>query len=648
MVHRFLLCVFVMFAFFCEKTGAQTPLIDSLKKKISLTDLSAKRLDAILALCEYRQSLHADTLSYYATIARKIATDLNEKTKLELADFFIANSLSRKGELEKSREITDESLQKLSYKNNKNAYVKFCLQQGQLFMRENKYKEALEVFFKLLTESEEEHDTLAQINAKNNIGWVNMEMGRNAVAIEWFYKTLSTPHSVTPDYFSVVYSNMAASYNELNKNDSAEYFVKKAVALNRQKMNNLQFMANALAIEADIFIDTKRAHLAEVPLNEVVAIRKLIGEPFYIVSDMMQLALYYSSINQPQKGIVQCNEGIAMARKFGLDAKLPILYGALAENYKAAGNYQKYAETLQQVIALKDSLYEKNSAESLVELQTRYNFQKVQNTIIKQQLDITKKDYDLTRKNYLLYGSALITFLLLVTAYFIFKNYRRKQKMRMELLLQNQKNKATMEVVEAKETERKRIAADLHDNLGAYAASIASNIDHIKILSTDAATEKAIQELRNNSQAIVSQLNDTIWVMKKDALSLTAISDRLKIFIQRMQSSYPHLKMDVIEKINEDHLLPPSHAFHLFQVLQEAINNAVRHSGGNQVTVSIESNGSWKITISDNGKGFEGSPDKEGNGLSNMKNRAIESGWNIQWQSELPGGTTVIISPTTN
>ncbi|MEJ0105397.1 MAG: hypothetical protein WDO19_23820 [Bacteroidota bacterium] len=49
----------------------------------------------------------------------------------------------------------------------------------------------------------------------------------------------------------------------------------------------------------------------------------------------------------------------------------------------------------------------------------------------------------------------------------------------MRMLLEKEKDMSLLAVARAEEKERKRIAADLHDNLGAYAASIASNIDHI-------------------------------------------------------------------------------------------------------------------------------------------------------------------------
>ncbi|MEP6700204.1 MAG: ATP-binding protein, partial [Bacteroidota bacterium] len=196
----------------------------------------------------------------------------------------------------------------------------------------------------------------------------------------------------------------------------------------------------------------------------------------------------------------------------------------------------------------------------------------------------------------------------------------------------------------AEENERKRIAADLHDNLGAYAAAIASNVSHIQQAGNN---EAALNELNINAQSIVSQLNDTIWVLKKDNLSLTAISDRIKTFIQRIRFSYPDINIDVTEHINTDMLLPPGQAFNLYQIIKEAISNAVKHSLSKNVRVYFESEKEWKVFISDDGTGIS-EPDKlqaNGNGLSNMRKRTKESGWQIDWLENKPQGTQVLITP---
>jgi signal transduction histidine kinase len=205
-----------------------------------------------------------------------------------------------------------------------------------------------------------------------------------------------------------------------------------------------------------------------------------------------------------------------------------------------------------------------------------------------------------------------------------------------------------MKTITLLEKERKRIAADLHDNLGAYAASIVSNLEHIAIRETDPESSTALHELRHNSQSIVSQLSDTIWVLKKDALTLTAISDRIKVFVQRIQRSYPGVQIDVQENIERDTELLPMQAFHLFRIVQEAVNNALRHSGGTQVLVEINSGDSWTVSVRDNGLGLDLPETGGGNGLNNMMERSKEAGWNIRWNRNETAGMTVTIDSTIN
>jgi signal transduction histidine kinase len=279
----------------------------------------------------------------------------------------------------------------------------------------------------------------------------------------------------------------------------------------------------------------------------------------------------------------------------------------------------------------------------LKDLEIKYNLQKQENTIIQQKLNITKK-------NYWLYGSALFTVMAAAIFWLGFRNYRRKQSIKMTLALAEEKRIAIQSIKDAEEHERKRIAADLHDNLGVYAASLSSNLSYLQPGHTDLRTENAMQELQNNSNAIISELNDTIWVLKKDALSLTAISDRVKVFISRIRKSYPEINIDVKEKIETDFLLPSSQAFHLYRVIQEAVNNSLKHSNGKNITVEIIANTEWKVIIEDDGKWLN--KDKKssggGSGLINMKERCAEAGWVINWITGGQKGTVVEIYTTTN
>lgn len=637
--YRFLLLLSLLYSL---TVYAQTPVIDNLKKKVYSAAGEKDKLAALLSLCDQGYNLHSDTLMTYAIRAGHTAHALGDDHGELKARYYTSYALTNKGLIDSSLAVANECLYLLN-RTIKDPVLegKLFNQKGRCYMRKNQYKEAIDMGYQVIARGESANDTLLQMQGKTLIGWAYLEMDQTRRSLQWHLKALQTTSDTQfVKKYSILFANIALNYNALGKKDSAFYFITKAVAYSRVHQN-LFALSNSLAIQAQLYVNTGQPEKAETSLKEVIEIRKLIGDPFYIVSDMAQLGLYYAHNKMPEKGIAICREGIDIARKYSISTKLFFLYSTLAENYKVAGKMQEYAGMLEQLLLLKDSVYRMNSEEALAQIQAKYDIQRKENTIIQQKLDLTEK-------NYWLYGSLTVMLFAIIATWLVFKNYRRKQQMKLLLLMEKEKQSTEKAVAQAGETERKRIAADLHDNLGAYAASIASNIDQLRMQPADIGDEMMLEELRNNSRAIVAQLNDTIWVLKKDALSLTAISDRLKIFIQRIQSSYPAIKMDVFENISTDHLLPPSQTFHLFQVLKEAINNAVRHSGGSQINVIIESSSSWQITVADDGKGMTVAVSDRGNGLENMKNRSTEAGLIIDWQSNEPSGTRLVIRPTTN
>lgn len=627
------------------QSAGQTPLIERLKNNIQQVSAPAGKLNAILLLCDQGYTLHPDTLMYYASQAKALAVkEKNLHHEVE-AMYYQSYALTTKGFIDSSLNMASRCLGMLDEKVSDNILrVKLLNQMGRCYMRKNQYSEAIAMGYQVISGAEKSRDTILQMMGKTLVGWAYLEMGQNRQALNWHHMALHTTSNVLlHEKYSILFANLAINYNNLGLTDSAFYFINKAIQYAR-KHQNLFALSNSLAIQAQLFVRSGQPALAEQPLQETVDIRKLIGDPFYIVSDMSQLGLYYASNGQADKGIAICKEGIEIANKYKMDTKLFFLYNTLAENYKAAGDIKNYSETLARIITLKDSVYAKNSANALAEMQTRYELQKKENTNMQLELNLTKK-------NYLLYGSLALTLMAAISATLLFRNYRRKQQLKMELALAREKSQAEKAVTDAEEKERKRIAADLHDNLGAYAASIAANLDNITIVENNPDSVVAVQELRNNSHAIVSQLNDTIWALKKDTLSLTAISDRIKIFVQRIQPSYPDVIIDISENIKNDFRLPPIQAFHLFRIVQEAINNALRHSSCSKILVDINAGKQWRVSVRDDGKGLKREktrPGKTGHGLSNMESRAYEAGWKITWSANELHGTDVIIDPTTN
>ena len=617
---------------------AQTVSISFLKDQLSHASTDPQRLALTLALCDQARNLHPDTLLVYANTAWHLAGVLGERTAAIRALYYISYGLTGNGSIDTALSRIDEGLGLLRRHPDPALAGDFYNQKGRCYMRQSDYENAIRMGYEVIRNGELSDDTLLQMEGKTLIGWAYLEMGRNSESLYWHLQALHTTNDEeSRGKYAILLANLALNYGALGQNDSAFYFISRAIRYAR-KYENLFALSNSLAIEAQLLVRSGQPQLAEDPLKETVAIRKQIGDPFYMVSDMSQLGIYYANNHQPDKGIAITREGIDIARKYHIDTKLAFLYNTLAENYRSAGDDSDYTSTLQKIISLKDSMYRKNSAQALAEMRAKYELQKKENTIIAQ-------EFDLKRKNYLFYGSLFLTLVILSSAYAIFRNNKKQEQLKLDAMRRDEKRISLLAVAAAEEKERRRIAADLHDNLGAYAVSLASNIDFIeRHLSTGEERDVYVQ-LRNNSQEIISQLRDTIWVLNKDELCITAISDRIKLFVNRIGPSHPALTIDIVERIGHDLPLSSPQAFHLYRILQEAIMNALRHSHGSRLVIDISSDRTWRIIVRDNGQGMRAGT-SPGNGIANMKSRCTEEGWSIEWQTG-GEGTAVILCPLT-
>jgi len=617
---------------------AQTRIIDSLQQLILTGNSDKEKLEHITELTG--QSINPDSVLPYVLIGEAIAAKTKNKFDIDRMAVARASYYIRKNYIDSGLNIINPLIS--WYKKDKDHqpyYLNLLFFKSKMLDRSNQYTQALTHLYLVVETAEIQKDTLTIIQAKTGIGWVQMEMEQYHEALRWLYDAL---HTSTKEKFyknyGALYSNIAATYNALGKRDSAKHYIDIAIKDARES-NNLLFLATALSMQAKIFIEDKQPHLAEAPLHEAVLIRKTLNDPFYTVYDMSSLASYYAANNQSQKGISLCMEGIALAKKSGLSSQLLMIYRSLAENYKAAGKMSEYSNTLESIISIKDSFNNINSAKLLADMQSGSEALKKEKTITEQKLN-------LTIKNYWLFGSAIFLVMAGIIIWLAFTYYTRRQKSKMELALAEEKRIASQSIMEAEEQERKRIAADLHDNIGAYASAICADVEKLTGNYADT-NNQSLQNLQQHSQEIINSLRDTIWVLNKENITITGISDRIKNYVNKLQPSYPAIQFNISEAIENNVRISSQHALNIFRIVQEAIHNALKHSGADAVTLSINSKTNLSIAISDNGKGLKDNISTGGNGLLNMHARANEAGMTLSIASANNEGTSLLLKINT-
>ncbi len=357
----------VLFSAVVNQLTAQTAAIDSLRHAIKASASDKEKLSGIIELGE--QPINADTLLPYVLLAEKIASRTKEKTDSQRASYSRAVFYIRKNITDSALAIVEPMLVSLKAdRNQQSFYLKLLFFRAKILDRGNQFTKALSQLVEVVQTAELLKDTAVQIQAKTGIGWVQMEMGQYEDALQWFYIAMQTSDDQKfYRNYGALYSNIASAHNSLGNVDSAMHYINIAIKDAREN-SNLIFLATALSVQAKIFTDSKQPRLAEAPLHEVLEIRKKLNDPFYIVFDMSSLASYYAKNGQASKGIALCKEGILIAKQSGLSSQLLMIYRALAENYKAAGNINEYSHTLEYMIALKDSFNSLNSSKQIAEM----------------------------------------------------------------------------------------------------------------------------------------------------------------------------------------------------------------------------------------------------------------------------------------
>ena len=201
----------------------------------------------------------------------------------------------------------------------------------------------------------------------------------------------------------------------------------------------------------------------------------------------------------------------------------------------------------------------------------------------------------------------------------------------------------TRRLIEAQEQERTRIARELHDDVSQQLALLAVELDQWdQVSSSDPQlhgriekTKRRITEIGRDVQSVSHELHSS----KLEYLGLVAAAKSFAKEISDANKININFKEDGVPRI-----FPNEVSLSLFRVLQQALHNAVEHSGATQLEVRLwERSNELHLRVKDFGKGFNVSAVMQGAGLglTSMRERVRLVKGNITIVSKLLRGTTI-------
>ena len=204
------------------------------------------------------------------------------------------------------------------------------------------------------------------------------------------------------------------------------------------------------------------------------------------------------------------------------------------------------------------------------------------------------------------------------------------------------------QLLNAHETERKRIAAELHDGLGQHLIVIKNWAAlGLKFSEEDAPVREQLNEISSTSLQAINEVREIVYDLRPYQLETIGLTNTVKFMVESLSASSGINFNTAIDPI--DNTFTPEDEVTFYRIIQECVSNIVKHSQATTASVEIKKNENVGITIKDNGKGFAVNaipqPSKRaGFGLQGLNERVRMIGGTQEIQSEKENGTTVIIS----
>ncbi|WP_445455937.1 tetratricopeptide repeat-containing sensor histidine kinase [Flavobacterium sp. HNIBRBA15423] len=342
--------------------------------------------------------------------------------------------------------------------------------------------------------------------------------------------------------------------------------------------------------------------------------------------------------------LVKFNLDKALETNQGDVQVLKDIYLAYKDYYSNQGDFINENESLVQFNKINDSIFNVEKAKLGIDLESRFQLRENKKELALKEKIIQKEQ---KIKSLLVIGFGILLLLLIALIALYFNNIKTQEKLRnnqkllheeqLKSMLENQRTEIIKEKIKAKLEERSKLSLELHDGIaneiGALKVSLTNEnaLDATNINSIVDKIDKLYNEVRDLSHDLHSdKILDIEFSQLINSLCLIAEKKGIKTIKNVL----------INEKINT---LEDSFLLNIYRILQEAINNVLKHANATEIQLDIiQSDTELFLIIKDNGVGFSKNSSKSGIGLKNIEKRIemLKGKFNIISSEE---GTTLDI-----
>ncbi len=553
-----------------------------------------------------------------------------------------------KGEKEKALEYFREAILIFNRSKYFEDVASLYLLQGNLLLRDGQLDASMEAYYtgiryadtcKVEALKASFYNMIADVKIRQDAFSEAESFLRKAIAIEkkeGAYSRLAT-----------AYYNLGSFFSRRNKLDSADvYFNYSGEIL--ESLGEHPRLSFVLSGRGNLAVKRKQFSEALFFYNKSLKIREEIKDSIGIAHSFYQIGNTYFRKEDYQKSQVYIEDCLFVAEKKN-DAelkskafkKLSQIQERLGDTGEALKHYKRYNNVSQAILNDK-------TQKAIKEIEEKYENEKLQKENEKQAAAAAKDK--IFRNSIIIILVAVLIIALLLARDFQLKRKTADQqkKIYQQEMLQIQQTselRALNASQDGQEKERKRIAEALHNSMGSLLSAIQMHFQAIaETMSFQEQDNRAlfnkslelIKEAAKTNRGIAHEMMPPILMKFGLGASLASLADKIKSPAINVTTAVYGLEERLPEQIE----------LSLYRIIDELINNILRHARATEVNIQlIEHEDMLNIIVEDNGVGFEYDPRNKayGVGLSNVMSRINHFNGQFEVDSSPDNGTTIII-----
>lgn len=634
----------MVFGFAAMPVTAQQYLADSIEALLKKEMPDSTRAVAMVYKAMYYEAIDsAKSKQFY-----KEAIDYAVKRKLNyaagLAIHFELFPDITKGKYEERRDDIEKAIYYLSLSGNKKAKVEMALtfsDKASMFYKKEMYDSAATWYLKGIEvlEKEKRYDRAASLYT--NLSSVYEVLKLKDKQKEYILKGLEAAKKSGKRYdlFSA-YSMVSQYYHGIDDYKTALLYSDSARLFFTDEMGNTRihvyYLTRAQAYEGVEKFDSSISYY-----NKVYELTKEANDTWGMTEPLLRIGSGYMKLGRKKEAEDFLLKGIKIAEENNFVVFKRTGYELLSKFYEETGDFKQSLTAYKKYSEAKDSLQEEGRRKAILDLDKKYETEKKEQELKLQQATINKKN----TLNYIFIGS---TAALLIISLLAYRTYSQKRKLQEQKIADLEKEKlllATQSILKGQEEERSRLAKDLHDGLGGLLSGVKLQLGAMKgnLILTEEHGRTFNNALGKLDESI-SEMRRVAHNMMPEALMKLGLQQALQDYCDGLSESQPftiNCEFHALEK-----RMPPSTEIVVYRIVQELLNNAVKHSGATTILAQVIRQGdNLSITVEDNGKGFDNSQIDitKGAGLDNVKARVDYLKGKMDLKSTPGKGTSVHI-----